>query len=285
MFTNKHALDYSSPLIFDEYDDDFLEIESDAENVFDDPFDSKGEKIKESKLLIDELDIPCDFLPSDHDSFISQDFSRVDAKPLTNNENKVFNPGILSQEKSFEIITHVFQDKKLAISNASSVLEDFDLPFYELSFFKEVPSSKMLLLFSSENKEKVFKPGIHTSEKVHSSFIPELSHQGILKILKTHAEGFCPPFFISSASLGNHSTFPRAVKMALPFAPLLAVLTSSLLACTVLSENVGLLKSSMALTSLVIDVSPFLYARTLLSSEMGMVVLSVPLLHFAGFFV
>nr|GFA04632.1 hypothetical protein [Tanacetum cinerariifolium] len=63
MFTDEHALDYVSPLIFDEYDDDFLEIESDAENVYDDPFDSKGEKIKESKLLIDELDLPCDFLP------------------------------------------------------------------------------------------------------------------------------------------------------------------------------------------------------------------------------
>nr|GEW07542.1 hypothetical protein [Tanacetum cinerariifolium] len=63
MFTDEHALDYSSPPIFDEYDE-FLEIESDAENVYDDPFDFKGEKIKESKLLIDELDIPCDFLLS-----------------------------------------------------------------------------------------------------------------------------------------------------------------------------------------------------------------------------
>nr|GEX38163.1 putative reverse transcriptase domain-containing protein [Tanacetum cinerariifolium] len=63
MFDDEHALDYSSPPIFNEYDDDFLEIDSDAENVYDDPFDSKGEKIKESKLLIDELDLPCDFLP------------------------------------------------------------------------------------------------------------------------------------------------------------------------------------------------------------------------------
>nr|GEV14772.1 reverse transcriptase domain-containing protein [Tanacetum cinerariifolium] len=77
MFTDEHNLDYSSPPKFDAYDDDFLEVESDAENVYDDPFDSKGEKIKESKLLIDELDLPCDFLPpSEYDSFISQDFSR-----------------------------------------------------------------------------------------------------------------------------------------------------------------------------------------------------------------
>nr|GEW98723.1 hypothetical protein [Tanacetum cinerariifolium] len=71
MFTDEHALDYSSPLIFDEYDDDFLEVKSDTKNVYDDPFESKGEKIKESKLLIDELDLPCDFLPSEYDSFIS----------------------------------------------------------------------------------------------------------------------------------------------------------------------------------------------------------------------
>nr|GFB31910.1 hypothetical protein [Tanacetum cinerariifolium] len=101
MFTNEHTPGYSSPLIFDVYDDDFLEFESDADNVFDDPFDSKEEKIKE-----------------------------VDVLPSTNNEDK-----------------------------------DFDPPFYDPLFFKDVPKSKMLLPFSSENKEKVFKPGIYTSEK------------------------------------------------------------------------------------------------------------------------
>nr|GFB38949.1 reverse transcriptase domain-containing protein [Tanacetum cinerariifolium] len=89
MFTDEHTLDYSSPLKFNVYDDDFLEVKSDAENVYDDPFDSKGEKIKESKLLIDELDLSCDFLHLfEYDSFISQDFSRVDALPSTNNEDK-----------------------------------------------------------------------------------------------------------------------------------------------------------------------------------------------------
>nr|GFA80706.1 hypothetical protein [Tanacetum cinerariifolium] len=69
MFTDEHGLDYSSPPIFDEYDDDFLKVESDTENVYNDPFDSKGEKIKESKLLIDELNLPCDFLlPFEYDS-------------------------------------------------------------------------------------------------------------------------------------------------------------------------------------------------------------------------
>nr|GEU57095.1 reverse transcriptase domain-containing protein [Tanacetum cinerariifolium] len=177
MFTDEHALDYSSPSIFDEYDDDFLEVESDTENVHDDPFDSKGEKIKASKLLIDELDLPYDFLPpSEYDSFISQDFSRVDVKPP--NEDKIFNPGVLIQEKPFEIITHVVQDKKLATSNASLVLEDFDPPIYEPLFFKEVPRSNMLLPFSSKNEKKFSNQGFTLLKKVHSSFIPELSHQG-----------------------------------------------------------------------------------------------------------
>nr|GEX74008.1 hypothetical protein [Tanacetum cinerariifolium] len=154
MFTDEHALDYSSPSLFDEYDDDHFEVESDTENVYDDPFNSKGEKIKESKLFIDELDLPCDFLlPSEYDSILSEDFSRGDALPSTNNEDK------------------------LAISHASLMIEDFDPPLYELPFFKEVLRSKMLLLFSSKNEEKVFKPGIHTSKKVHSSLIIELSHQ------------------------------------------------------------------------------------------------------------
>nr|GEW52963.1 hypothetical protein [Tanacetum cinerariifolium] len=151
MFTDEHAPDYSSPPIFDVYDDDFLKVEFEAENVNDDPFDSKEEK---------------------------RDFSRVDVLPSPNNEDKVFNPGILIQEKPIEIITRVIQDKKLAISNASLVLEDFDPPFYEPLFFKEVPKSKMLLPFSSENEEKVFKQGIYTFEKYSRKY--EESRQRIL---------------------------------------------------------------------------------------------------------
>nr|GEV80655.1 hypothetical protein [Tanacetum cinerariifolium]GEV81702.1 hypothetical protein [Tanacetum cinerariifolium] len=93
MFTDEHALDYSSPSIFNEYDDDLFEVEFDIKNIYGDPFDSKGEKNKESKLLIEELDLPCEFLPSsEYDSFLSEDFSRVDALPSTNNKDKAFNP-------------------------------------------------------------------------------------------------------------------------------------------------------------------------------------------------
>nr|GEX07543.1 hypothetical protein [Tanacetum cinerariifolium] len=138
IFTDKHAPDYSSPPRFDVYDDDFLEVEFNADN----------------------------------------DFSRVDALPSPNNEDKIFNLVILIHEKSVKIITRVAQEKKLARSNASLVLEDFDPPFCEPLFFKDVPKSKMLLPFSSENEEKIFKPGIYTAEKVHSCFLPELSHPG-----------------------------------------------------------------------------------------------------------
>nr|GEV35430.1 hypothetical protein [Tanacetum cinerariifolium] len=166
MFTDEQPPDYSFSPRFDVYPDDFLEIESDANNFYDDSFDSNGEKIKESELLIDQFDLPCDILPySEYDSFNSQDFSRDDDLPLPDNEDKVFNPGILIREKLVSIITRVAQEKKLAISCASLVFDDYDPPFYEPIVFKDVPNSMRLLPFSSENKEKVFKPRIYTSEK------------------------------------------------------------------------------------------------------------------------
>nr|GEY08746.1 hypothetical protein [Tanacetum cinerariifolium] len=77
MFTEENALDYSSHPLYDQHDDDFFEVESDTEYVYDDPFDSK-----------------------------------VDALPSTNNEDKVFNPSILIQENPFKVITHIALDKK-----------------------------------------------------------------------------------------------------------------------------------------------------------------------------
>nr|GEV61613.1 hypothetical protein [Tanacetum cinerariifolium] len=46
MFTDEHTLDYSSPSIFDEYDDDFLEVKSDDGNVYDDPSIPRERKSK-----------------------------------------------------------------------------------------------------------------------------------------------------------------------------------------------------------------------------------------------
>nr|GFB91577.1 hypothetical protein [Tanacetum cinerariifolium] len=176
MFTVEQPPDYSFPPRFDVYPDDFLEIKSDA-TFDDDSFDSEGEKIKEAELLINPFDLSCDIL-AEYDSFNSQDFSRDDVLFSPNNEDKVFNPGILIHEKSVTLITRFTQEKKLAVSFASWLFEDFDPPFYELLVFKEVPNSVRLLPFSSENEEKVFKPEIYTFEKFHCCFLSNLSHPG-----------------------------------------------------------------------------------------------------------
>nr|GEV05322.1 hypothetical protein [Tanacetum cinerariifolium] len=207
MFIDEHALDYSSPPLYDDFDDDLDEFVSDNEYVYDDPFDSKGEKIKDSKLLIDELDLPrsSEFIPFlEYDSFLFKDFPEVDALPSIDNEDKVFNPGILIHENLFEVMTRVSPDKnvkKISISHASLILEDFDPPLYELPFHKEVLGSETLLSFSSKNEEKVFKPGILTSKGVHTSLLLELSHRGpkAFKVIKT----FESPMEIFPCSYGE----------------------------------------------------------------------------------
>lgn len=80
-------------------------------------------------------------------------------------------------------------------------------------------------------------------------------------------------------------TFPSLVNMITPFAPLLAVLAASLLASSIFSENVVLLKSSILSTSAGSGSGPLVGLQRILSGELGNVILSVLLLHFAGFFV
>ncbi|GKE97033.1 hypothetical protein Tco_1581888, partial [Tanacetum coccineum] len=154
MFTDEHALDYSSPPLWDDYDDNLFDLETVNDDTYDDPFDSKKEKIKDSKILINELDPP---------------------RSITN---------------------HATMKKNVQkISNASLILDDFNRSLYELPFHKEVPGLGILLSFSSENEEKVFNPGILTSKRVHTSLLPELSHQGtkafkVTKILEIPMEIF-----------------------------------------------------------------------------------------------
>nr|GFC12491.1 hypothetical protein [Tanacetum cinerariifolium] len=86
-------------------------------------------------------------------------------------------------------------EKKISISHASLILEDFNPPLYELPFHKEVPRSETLLSFSSKNEEKVFKLEILTSKGVHTSLLPELSHRGpktfkVIKIFESPMEIF-----------------------------------------------------------------------------------------------
>nr|GEZ05239.1 reverse transcriptase domain-containing protein [Tanacetum cinerariifolium] len=112
-------------------------------------------------------------------------FDVDDVLPSPDNENKVFNPGIIIHDKSVKIITCVAQEKKLAVSYASLLFKDFDPPIYEVLVFKEVPNSMSLLPFSSENEEKVFKQGIYISKKFHCCFLPELSHPGLPDLIPT----------------------------------------------------------------------------------------------------
>nr|GEX50237.1 hypothetical protein [Tanacetum cinerariifolium] len=135
MFTDEHTLDYSSPPLYDDVDDDLVELEFDNDDVYDDPFDSKEDISKESKLLIDELDSPGSsiFLPRflESDSVLSEDFFEVEALPSTNNKEKVFNPSMLIHENLDEVTNRVTPDKnakKISISNAFLILEDFNPP-------------------------------------------------------------------------------------------------------------------------------------------------------------
>nr|GEU91254.1 hypothetical protein [Tanacetum cinerariifolium] len=173
MFTDEHTLDYSSLQLYDDFDDDLFDLVFNNDDVYDDPFDFKEDKIKESKLIIDELD-PLDqvisFLPS----------------------------SILIHENLFEVTICVAPDKnakKISSSNASLIIEDFNPPLYELPFHKEVPRSKTPLSFSSKNEKKVFNPGILTFKGVYTSLLPELSHRGpkafrVIKIFGSQMEIF-----------------------------------------------------------------------------------------------
>ncbi|GJY92368.1 hypothetical protein Tco_0508150 [Tanacetum coccineum] len=177
MFTDEHALDYSSLPLWDDYDDNHFDLETVNDDTYDDPFNSKEEKIKDSKILIDELDLPgsSDFLPfPECDSAFYKDFSEVDTLPSTNNKDKVFNPGILIHDNLFEVTNCATPDKNVKkTTNASLILEDLNPPLYlyELPFHKEVPRLGALLSFSSKNEEKVFNPEILTSKRVHSSLL------------------------------------------------------------------------------------------------------------------
>ncbi|GKA28068.1 hypothetical protein Tco_0714236 [Tanacetum coccineum] len=77
MFTDEDTLDYSSPSLYD----DLVELESDNDDVYDDPFDFKEDKIKESKLLIDEPD-PLDQVISFFPPSVTRFSMRIFPSPL-----------------------------------------------------------------------------------------------------------------------------------------------------------------------------------------------------------
>ncbi|GKA89451.1 reverse transcriptase domain-containing protein [Tanacetum coccineum] len=105
---------------------------------------------------------------------------------------------ILIHENLFEITNCATPEKNVKkATNASLILEDSypPLSLYELPFYKEVPRLGALLSFSSKNEEKVFNPGILTSKRVHTSFLPKLSHRDskafkVIKIFESPMEIF-----------------------------------------------------------------------------------------------
>ncbi|GKC53170.1 hypothetical protein Tco_1075915, partial [Tanacetum coccineum] len=160
------------------------------------PFDSESD-LQEIEYLLNHDPIKeMDYILEDSVDKNSPDDNLVDALPLTNNDDKVFNPGILIHGNLFEVTIRVTPNKNVKnTTNTSLILEDFNPPLYELPFHKEVPGSEILLSFSSENEEKVFNPGILTSKGVHTSLLPELSHRGskafkVIKLFKSPMEIF-----------------------------------------------------------------------------------------------
>ncbi|GJS98328.1 hypothetical protein Tco_0819498 [Tanacetum coccineum] len=127
------------------------------------------------------------------------------------------------------------EDKNVKkITNASLILEDFNPPLYELPFHKEVPGLRILLSFSSKNEENVFNPGILTSKRVHTSFLPELSHRGpkAFKVIKI----FESPMEIFPCSHGENIPY-----LDVPCSPL-----SFSVFCVVLSRISRILEASRA---------------------------------------
>ncbi|GJX09382.1 hypothetical protein Tco_0199241 [Tanacetum coccineum] len=142
----------------DDYDDELFDLETVNDDTYDDPFDFKEEKIKDSKILIDELDPPGSsnfLLLPECDSVFYEDFSEVDVLSSTDNEDKVFNPGILIHDNLFEITIRVTPEKNVKkTSNASLILEDFNPPLMNFLSTKKFPGLKLYSRFHPKMRKK-----------------------------------------------------------------------------------------------------------------------------------
>nr|GEX99402.1 hypothetical protein [Tanacetum cinerariifolium] len=155
-----------------------VELESDNDDVYDDPFDSKEDKIKESKLLIDELDPPrsSDFLPSSEcDSVLYEDFSRLTIclKPITRtkssllsfsseNEEKVFNLGILTSKG---VHTSLLPELSHRGPKAFKVIKNFESPMeiFPCSYGEDIRILDVLIAPDFEDSCSWFCPSITQS--------------------------------------------------------------------------------------------------------------------------
>ncbi|GJV87621.1 reverse transcriptase domain-containing protein [Tanacetum coccineum] len=198
-FTDEPALVYSSPPgNDDDEDDDLFDLKSDNDEwkklSYGDSYidiHSKNDKTKDSKMkiLINELETPKSnvLLPHLLDCDLTFHEELPDIDTLTSfpfeNKDKVFNPGILIHGSTHFVTNPVTQDKnfkKKTSSEAPLILEERNIMSIpsdcELTFHYELPETQTLLSFSSENKDKVFNPGILISKGVHSLTLG-LSHR------------------------------------------------------------------------------------------------------------
>ncbi|GKE69638.1 hypothetical protein Tco_1527710, partial [Tanacetum coccineum] len=208
LFDNTHSenekdKDLKIESLIDDMDDDLLTLN----------------KIKDSKIkiLIDELKSPESnvLLPRllDSDSTFPKESSKSSevatllSSPFEN-EDKVFNPGILILGGT-QIFNDESKDKDFKVNTSSEallILEELNFlsisSDQELLFSLELSMIETLLSFSSENKDKVFNPGILISKGVHS-FTLGLSHQTYetFKIVNVHSN-------ILNEGLKNIFSFP-----------------------------------------------------------------------------
>nr|GEZ43969.1 reverse transcriptase domain-containing protein [Tanacetum cinerariifolium] len=92
---------------------------------------------------------------------------------------------LLHQDIDSSLKDLIDQNKKLAISNASLVLEDFDPPLYEPLFFKEVPSIPGNL---KTHAERFCPPSLHFLSFIRESFSVGCQKPGHLAALLGCAE-------------------------------------------------------------------------------------------------
>ncbi|GJV35653.1 reverse transcriptase domain-containing protein [Tanacetum coccineum] len=88
--------------LWDGHDDELFDLETANDDTYDDPFDSKEEKIKDSKILIDELDLPVsNYNPPLYELPFHKEVLGLGALLSFSSEyeEKVFNPGILTSKR------------------------------------------------------------------------------------------------------------------------------------------------------------------------------------------
>ncbi|GJX38802.1 hypothetical protein Tco_0252105 [Tanacetum coccineum] len=149
---------------------------------YDDPFDSKENKIKVSKLLVDELDSTglSSFLPHflESDSILYEDFSEVDTLTSTDNEDKVFNPGVHSL-----LLELSHRDSKAfkVINISESPIEIFPCSYGEDIRVLDVPCLHFYPPITPDYKASRARGFVHRSLELHIlSFIMGIEYPNLI---------------------------------------------------------------------------------------------------------